>query len=199
MPIWGFSNGFSRPPSLQAWNHTSSIQSCGNPQPTSAKSLERFLGLINFYHGFVPHAAEILKLLYQALSGKPCPKTITWTDEMDGAFTETKLALANATMLHHPVSNALTALTSDASDTAVGAVLEQGITGSWRPLAFFIWQLTKNRTKLRHFRPRIVGNTLGDETFPVFPRGPSVHHFHRSQTYFGGSKEDHETCIGSSG
>ena len=39
------------------------------PQPSNAKGLERFLGMLNFYHGFVPHAADILRPLYQALSG----------------------------------------------------------------------------------------------------------------------------------
>ena len=38
------------------------------PQPSNAKGLERFLGMLNFYHGFVPHAADILRPLYQALT-----------------------------------------------------------------------------------------------------------------------------------
>ena len=117
------------------------------PQPSNAKRLERFLGMLNFYHGFVPHAAETLQPLYQALAGKPRPKNINWTEEMVGAFKKAKEALANATMLHHPVQGALTSLTSDASDTAVGAVLEQRIAGKWRPLAFFSRQLRRPERK----------------------------------------------------
>ena len=30
-------------------------------QPSTTKDLERFLGMLNFYHGFVPHAAEKLQ------------------------------------------------------------------------------------------------------------------------------------------
>ncbi|KAJ8362327.1 hypothetical protein AAFF_G00379780 [Aldrovandia affinis] len=40
-------------------------------------------------------------------------------------------------MLSHPVPDAPIALTTDASDYAVGAVLEQLVKGTWRPLAFF--------------------------------------------------------------
>ena len=40
-------------------------------------------------------------------------------------FQNTKKALADATLLAHPASNTPIALTADASDRAVGAVLEQ--------------------------------------------------------------------------
>ncbi len=41
------------------------------------------------------------------------------------AFQDAKAALASATMLTHPQRNAPTSLTVDASDLAVGAVLQQ--------------------------------------------------------------------------
>ena len=82
------------------------------PRPNSVKSLERFLGMLNFYHWFIPHAARTLQPLHQALTGKPRPKTLCWSDDMDKGFVSAKEALANATMLHHPVQGALTALTT---------------------------------------------------------------------------------------
>ena len=82
--------------------------------------------MINFYHSFIQHAAHALQPLYQALTGgKARPKSLEWSNAMEQGFVDTKEALANATMLHHPVQGALTALTTDASDTAIGAVLEQ--------------------------------------------------------------------------
>ena len=113
------------------------------PTPAQISELERFIGMVNFYHMFVPRAAEMMKPLYQALTGKPRPKTLTWTQEMDTAFQAAKDALAKATLLHHPVAGARTALTTDASDTAIGAVLEQEIGDQWQPLAFFSRQLNK--------------------------------------------------------
>ena len=113
------------------------------PTPTSITLLERFIGMVNFYHIFVPGAAEMMKPLYQALTGKPRPKILTWSHEMGKAFQEAKDALSNATLLHHPVPGARTALTTDASDTAIGAVLEQQVRGHWHPLAFYSRQLNK--------------------------------------------------------
>ena len=113
------------------------------PLPTSVGLLEQFIGMVNFYHVFVPHAAEVMKPLYGALSGKPHPKVLNWTTEMTRAFEEAKNQLAHATLLHHPVPGAKTALTTDASDFAIGAVLEQQIKGEWQPLAFFSRQLNK--------------------------------------------------------
>ena len=63
---------------------------------------------------------------YQALAaGKTRPKNLNWSEDMTNAVEAYKEALADVTMLHQPVQGAPTALTSDASDTALVAVLEQ--------------------------------------------------------------------------
>ena len=56
---------------------------------------------------------------------------------MNIAFVKAQEALTEATMLLHLHADALTALTVDASDPAVGGVLEQFVDDSWKPLAFF--------------------------------------------------------------
>lgn len=48
-----------------------------------------------------------------------------------------KSALANAPLLAHPSPSAEIALTTNAWDVALGAVLEQRVSGIWQPLAFF--------------------------------------------------------------
>ena len=113
------------------------------PAPTTVTSLEQFVGMVNFYHVFVPKAAEVMKPLYKTLSTKPRPKELDWTSELDLAFQKAKRLLADATLLHHPVPGARTVLTTDASDVAIGAVLEQRIDEHWQPLAFFSRQLKK--------------------------------------------------------
>jgi len=95
--------------------------------PTTGKGLQEFCGMVNFYHRFIPAAARIMRPLYAAL--KVQAKTLTWTEEMTSAFTKAKEALAAATMLTYPHSQAPIALTTDASATAVGAVLEQLVNG----------------------------------------------------------------------
>ncbi|GFS16759.1 transposon Ty3-G Gag-Pol polyprotein [Elysia marginata] len=68
-------------------------------------------------------------------------------------------ALADATMLSHPKPNAPIALTTDASDQAVGAVLEQYVQGVWQPLAFFSKRLRPPEQKYSTFDRELLGST----------------------------------------
>ena len=127
------------------------------PVPTTVKQLEQFIGMMNFYHVFIPKAADIMKPLYRALSGTPRPKDLEWSSELDHAFNQAKQQLADATLLHHPVPGAITALTTDASDTAIGAVLEQRISEHWQPLAFFSRQLNKTEKNYATIDRELLG------------------------------------------
>ena len=78
------------------------------PLPTSQQQLRQFLGLINFYHRFLPNCATKLQ-----------PSTpIVWNAKAVAAFATIKEALADATLLSH----APTCIRADASDVAVGGV-----------------------------------------------------------------------------
>ena len=114
------------------------------PRPLSVKSLQEFLGMVNFYHRFLPHAAQLMQPLYEALKGKAARHAVIWTEERNRAFEDAKAALAKATMLAHSAPKVPISITSDASDYAVGAVHEQWVKGAWQPLAFFSRQLRPN-------------------------------------------------------
>ena len=60
------------------------------PTPKTVTSLEQFVGMVNFYHVFVPKAAEVMKPLYKTLSVKPRLKELEWTSELDLAFQKAK-------------------------------------------------------------------------------------------------------------
>ena len=90
-----------------------------------------------------------MALLCQAISRNP--KFWEWTDTLLAAFVQAKNALAHATMLQHSSPDALLCLNVDVSDAAVGAVLEQGIAGTWKPLAFFNRKLHPAETKYSAF------------------------------------------------
>lgn len=75
------------------------------PQPRSVRSLQEFLGMVNFYHRFVPKAAQLMQPLHQALK-RPARHLVEWTAERMQAFQDVKAALANATMLAHPSPSA---------------------------------------------------------------------------------------------
>ena len=103
--------------------------------PTSVKELQRFLGMVGYYRRFISNAASHLYHLFEALKGKP--KTLEWTKDCQKSFEATKAALAAATLLHHPKPSAQLALTTDASNEAIGGVLEQRGARGWEPLAFY--------------------------------------------------------------
>ncbi|KAK3756427.1 hypothetical protein RRG08_029097 [Elysia crispata] len=103
-------------------------------QPSTMKGLQEFLGMINFYHSFLPNIAATLSPLYGALKSFKPRQELVWSQEMKQAFLNGKTALANAAMLVYPCTGCPLALTSDALDVAVGAVLEQFNKGRPRPI-----------------------------------------------------------------
>jgi len=59
--------------------------------------------------------------------------------------------LSHCTLLHHPQPQAKTSIAVDASDTAIGAQLEQMQNGHWVPLAFFSRKLSSTEKKYSAF------------------------------------------------
>jgi hypothetical protein len=113
------------------------------PKPTDCKAMQRFLGMINFYRCFLPGIADTLRPLTAALSGNP--KTLPWTPDMETAFATAKAALVTAVPLAHLLPGAVLALATDASDTQVGAVLQQQVGQHWQPLGFFSKKSSPNQ------------------------------------------------------
>ena len=87
------------------------------------------------------------------------------------AFQDTKKALANATLLTHPRPDAQTSLTVDASDLAIGAVLQQFVDGAWVPLAFFSQKLRPPERKYSAFDRELLALYLGIRHFRYFLEG----------------------------
>ena len=113
--------------------------------PTTIKELQRFLGMVGYYCRFIPNAAAHLYHLFEALKGKP--KSLSCTQECQTYFDATKEALARATLLFHPRPGAHLALTTDASDSKIGGVLEQRGPLGWEPLAFYSSKLKPNEKR----------------------------------------------------
>ena len=119
--------------------------------------------MVNFYHSSIPRATQLMLPLQEALQGKP-KHDVDWTESRDKAFDATKAALANATMLAHPSHTASIAITSDASDYALGAVYDQRVGGAWQPLAFFSRQLRPSERKYSTFDRELLGLYLALRT-----------------------------------
>jgi cleavage and polyadenylation specificity factor subunit 1 len=146
------------------------------PQPTTQCELRRFLGLLNFYHRFIPGCAAILHPL-NALLSPPSKKDapVQWTAEATVSFNQSKQALANASLLCHPQADAPTCVITDASNTAVGAVLQQFIGSVWSPIAFFSRKLRPAETRYSTFDRELLAIYLALKHFRHFLEGT---HFH---------------------
>lgn len=156
------------------------------PQPTSRRKLQEFLGLVNFYHRFIPQCARYLQPLNDLLQSskfrkrksssgnapQPSENTpIHWSETAQKAFNDVKEALSQKVLLTHPKADAPLSLSVDASERAIGSTLQQSINGEWQPLAFFSRKLKPAETRystfdrellaiylsIRHFRHALEG------------------------------------------
>jgi cleavage and polyadenylation specificity factor subunit 1 len=123
------------------------LQAC--PPPKTVSQLRRFLGMLNFYRRFLPHAASIQAPLHEVLAGPRVKGShpVSWTPALHTAFDECKASLYQAALLAHPDSTAPLALVTDASTSAMGAVLQQRRQDAWQPLAFFSRKLSPAQQK----------------------------------------------------
>ena len=128
-------------------------------QPTTINSLQRYLGMVNFYRRFLPRIAHTLRPLTDALTNSP--KVLHWTNHMTKAFTDSKLALAKATLLAHHVRGAKLWLSTDASTKAIAAVLEQSIDGSQTPIAFFSRRTSTAESRYSAFDLELLALYIG--------------------------------------
>jgi len=120
------------------------------PRPNTIFELRRFLGILNFYHRFIPHAAYSQSLLTDLLHNKKKKdKTpISWTEPLLNAFHSCKELLRNATFLTFPNSTYSLNLLTDASSTAIGATLLQvRPDGVKEPLGFYSSKLSPTQQK----------------------------------------------------
>lgn len=144
--------------------------------PKTIKELQRFLGLLNYYRRNVKRAAHIQAPLNDMLKGNKNKNIqLEWTEEQKQVFETCKKQLADATLLAHPDPTAQLVLFTDASDTAIGATLNQFKNSDSirdiEPLAFFSTKLSTAQQKwstfdrelyaiyaaIRHFRHMLEG------------------------------------------
>ncbi len=134
------------------------------------------MGLVNFYHRFLPHGAELMHPLHELLPNrKSTSATLNWSEDAIAAFNATNDALANATLLSYPRPDAPTSVMTDASDLAVGAVLQQYSNGTWHPISFFSKKMKPAETRYSTFDGELLAIYLAIRHFRHFLEG---RHFH---------------------
>ena len=148
--------------------------------PKTITEVRSFLGSMGYYRAHLPKLAEIVAPINALLSGEKRPKKspVPWGEKEQLAFDSAIACLSEAATLAFEDPDLPLIVTTDASDTHVGAVLEQYASAkdhvNTKPLAYFskaipktdVPQSTFNRElrgvilALRYFKYRIFGRPL---------------------------------------
>ena len=104
------------------------------PQPTNITQLRAFLGLINYYHRFLPNLSTVVHPLNQLLSSK---KRWKWTRHCQKAFDSAKRLITSELVLTHYDPSLPLRVACDASPYGIGSVLSHIMPdGEERPIAY---------------------------------------------------------------
>ena len=98
------------------------------PVPQNVKELRSFLGMVQYYHPFLPDLAATLSPLHELLK-----KGIqwAWTREFEQAYEACKQNLTSDTLLVHYEGNRELRLACDASSFGLGAVISRMMGDGW--------------------------------------------------------------------
>ncbi|XP_053728751.1 uncharacterized protein K02A2.6-like [Synchiropus splendidus] len=104
------------------------------PKPENVSQLRSYLGLVNYYHKFLPNLATTLHPLNVLLQ---VGTKWEWSEECNRAFKETKRLITSDELLTHYDPTRPIRLACDASPYGIGCVLSHLMKdGSERPVAF---------------------------------------------------------------
>jgi transposase InsO family protein len=105
------------------------------PRPATVKEIQSFLGFCNFYRRFIRDFSLLAHPLH-LLTKKDTP--FHWTDAQESAFRSLIHAFTTAPVLALPDPSQPFRVLTDASDYALGAILEQpDLLNRWHPVAFY--------------------------------------------------------------
>jgi hypothetical protein len=103
------------------------------PTPTNLKQLRQFVGFSGFYRHFVNQYGKIAKLLTDLLSANT---PYIWGTSQQEAFVALRAALYSAPVLAFPDHALPVVVSTDASDFAIGAVLQQDQGKGLQPISY---------------------------------------------------------------
>ncbi|KAF4737244.1 hypothetical protein FOZ62_012867, partial [Perkinsus olseni] len=135
--------------------------------PTTVTEIKQFLGLVGYYREFIPRFASIalpIQRLTSTCAATPNAIQEHWSAECDERFAILKRALMDLPALSYPDFDMPFEICCDASNYAIGAVLQQ----EGRPLSFFSQSLSG---------PQLRWHTFEKEGFALFRALQKFRHY----------------------
>jgi hypothetical protein len=130
------------------------------PRPVNLRSVRRFLGMVGFYARFIPNYSRQAEPLH-ALKRKGAK--FVWTPVQESAFEQLKQTLCQAPVLQMPDFSKEFVLSTDASDVAVSAVLQQRVSGHLAPIAFYSRLLSPVERRYSTYEKECLAILMGCE------------------------------------
>ena len=141
------------------------------PEPKDVSQLRAFLGMLNYYHRFLPDVATVLEPLHHLLRKG---SKWQWGKEQQEAFEKAKELLQSAELLVHfdPAKELI--LAADASDYGVGAVLSHKTEGGTeRPIGYMSRSLNEAERNYSTLEKEALAIIFGVKKFHQFLYGHS--------------------------
>lgn len=135
------------------------------PPPKNPKGVARFIGMVGYFHKFIPNFAEIAAPI-NALRKKNVK--FIWKEEHANAFEKLKKAITTPPILMTADFSKKFVLQTDGSSTAIAAVLCQEIDNILKPIAYASRKLTQQECKYSTYEIECLAAIWGMERFRFY-------------------------------
>ena len=139
------------------------------PRPKSVHDVRSFLGLASYYRRFVRGFSEMARPLTELTKAGV---EWSWSTSQHQAFNRLKLALTTAPVLKLPDFQKQFVVTTDASDAAVGAILEQDFGNGLQPVAFASRKLNNAEMRYSAYERELLGIVWALAQWKHYCQGP---------------------------
>ena len=124
------------------------------PRPQSVHDVRSFLGLASYYRRFIHGFSQVAGPLTELTRSKAKWR---WDKAQENSFLALKIALATAPVLRLPDFDHQFVVTTDASDVAIGAILQQDVGMGLQPIAFASRKLQQAEVRYSAYERELLG------------------------------------------
>ena len=139
------------------------------PRPQSTHDVSSFLVLASYYRKFIRGFSQLAKPLTELTKEKVGLK---WDKQEEQSFLALKAAMATAPVLRLPDFERQFVVTTDASDVAIGAILEQDFGSGLQPIAFSSRKLNPTEIRYSAYERELLGIVWAIGQWKHYFQGP---------------------------